>query len=92
MKERTLRKELAQCKRYIWRLWVTDVAFNLKGSAETTMRGEMDGHGIWMWDEEKYRRIQENALRGIKSPTRTRFDSGVGGIIIDTSNVSCKKD
>jgi hypothetical protein len=55
-------------------------------SAETSMRGEMDGHhGIWMWDEEKYRRIQGNALRGIKSPTRTRFDSGVGGIIMETS-------
>jgi len=61
-------------------------------SAETSMRGEMDGHhGIWMWDEEKYRRIQGNALRGIKSPTRTRFDSGVGGIIMETSEVDCEK-
>jgi len=48
------------------------------------MRGEMDGHhGIWIWDEMKYRRIQDNLQNGIKSPMRTRFDSGIGGIILD---------
>jgi hypothetical protein len=30
-------------------------------------------------------------MRGIKSPTRTRFDSGVGGIIIETSEVGYEK-
>jgi hypothetical protein len=58
------------------------LADGMKG--ETSMRGEMDGHhGIWIWDEKKYRRIQDNLRNGIKSPTRTRFDSGVGGIILD---------
>ena len=51
---------------------------------DTSMRGEMDGHhGIWIWDEMKYRRIQDNLQNGIKSPMRTRFDSGIGGIILD---------
>lgn len=52
----------------------------------TSMKGDMDGHhGIWMWDEEKYQRIQQAARSGIKSPSRTRFDSGVGGILLDTA-------
>lgn len=51
---------------------------------KTSMQGELDGHhGIWMWDEEKYRNIESNRLQGIKSPMRTRFDSGVGGILLD---------
>ena len=51
---------------------------------DTSMKGDFDGHhGLWMWDEEKYRRITVNTLNGIKSPTRTRFesvDSGIAGI------------
>jgi hypothetical protein len=51
---------------------------------ETSMRGEMDGqNGVWIWDEKKFRGIQDNLRNGIKSPTRTRFDSGVGGILLD---------
>ena len=51
---------------------------------DTSMKGEMDGHhGIWIWDEKKYRRIQDNLRNGIKDPMRTRFDSGIGGIILD---------
>lgn len=51
---------------------------------KTSMRGELDGHhALWMWDEGKYRKIQENLRNGIKSPTRIRFDSGVGGMILD---------
>ncbi|KAH8796492.1 hypothetical protein BGZ57DRAFT_747597 [Hyaloscypha finlandica] len=58
------------------------LAEGMKG--ETSMRGEMDGHhGVWIWDEKKYRGIQDNLRNGIKSPTRTRFDSGVGGILLD---------
>jgi oxysterol-binding protein-related protein 9/10/11 len=58
------------------------LAQGMKG--ETSMRGEMDGHhGVWIWDEKKYRGIQDNLRNGIKSPTRTRFDSGVGGILLD---------
>lgn len=33
---------------------------------------------IWAFDEKKYRRTIQNDLNGIKSPTHTRFDSGVG--------------
>jgi hypothetical protein len=56
------------------------------------MAGVMDGHhhGLWMWDEEKYRRqgepVMESAAsmtvedQGTKSATRTRNDSGVGMI------------
>jgi hypothetical protein len=52
--------------------------------AETSMRGEMACcHGIWMWDAAKYRRLEDNLRDGIKSPVRTRFDSGVGGILLD---------
>lgn len=44
-----------------------------------------DGPGrmIWKFDEEKYKRIMENQHNGIKSPTRSRFDSGVGFLEIE---------
>ncbi|KAE8445502.1 hypothetical protein EG329_013392 [Mollisiaceae sp. DMI_Dod_QoI] len=51
---------------------------------KTSMKGDLDGHHeIWAWDEKKYRRIENNRHQGIKSPMRTRFDSGVGGILLD---------
>ena len=56
-------------------------------------KGERDdaaAHGIWVWDEEKHRRIQEHRLKGIKSPMRTKFesvDSGVGGIDLGMTGV-----
>ncbi|KAH8687435.1 hypothetical protein BGZ60DRAFT_362793 [Tricladium varicosporioides] len=61
------------------------LAEGLKG---TSMKGEMDAHHmIWLWDEEKYQRIQENSRNGIKSPTHARFDSGVSGMhIMDTNS------
>jgi len=62
------------------------VAENLAGgmNRKTSIQGDMDGHhDIWMFDQEKYRRIENNRLQGIKSPMRTRFDSGVGGILLD---------
>lgn len=40
-------------------------------------------HGIWLWDEEKYRRIEEAKMNRMKSPTRIRFDSVVEGMIED---------
>lgn len=64
------------------------LAEGIKG--EFSLKGEMDGqHCLWMWDEEKYRRVQGNMFNGVKSPTRTRFDSGVGGIIMDSTG-SCQ--
>jgi hypothetical protein len=73
-------------RRYFSKVDEDPVAEKLVGGmkGETSTRGEMGGHqGIWIWDEQKYRRIQDNLRNGIKSPTRTRFDSGVGGIILD---------
>lgn len=48
-----------------------------------SMKGELGAghHEIWAWDEEKYRKIQRDMMDGVKTPTRTRFHSGVGGII-----------
>ena len=63
------------------------LAEGMKG--ETSMKGDMDGHhGLWMWDEEKYQRIQSNLRNGIKSPIRVRFDSGVGGILLDEMSLN----
>ncbi|KAI1465318.1 Oxysterol-binding protein [Daldinia caldariorum] len=44
-----------------------------------------DRHGrmIWKFDDEKYKRILENQRNGIKSPIRSRFDSGVGFLEIE---------
>jgi len=47
------------------------------------LRQQMDGHqGIWLWDEKKYQSIQTGRY-GIRSPRRERFDSGVGGMLMD---------
>ena len=75
-------------RRYFSRAAEDKVAEKLaEGMGDTSMKGEMDvQHGIWTWDEEKYRRLHKSGNEGcyvVKSPTRKRFDSGVGGIIID---------
>ncbi|KAH9212469.1 hypothetical protein DL95DRAFT_340298 [Leptodontidium sp. 2 PMI_412] len=58
------------------------LAEGIKGS--TSMKGDMDGHhGIWMFDEQKYKRVQQSLRNGSRSPMRPRFDSGVGGILVD---------
>ena len=61
-------------------------------SEKTSMKGNMDGtHGLWMWDEEKYRRVNCGGISGMKSPARSKFpsvDSGVGGIELDSSSVA----
>lgn len=53
---------------------------------KTNMRGNLDGaHGLWMWDDQKYRRVSGAGLSEMRSPTRTKFasvDSGVGGITL----------
>ena len=53
-------------------------------NGKTSMKMNMDGvHGIWLWDEEKYRRVSDSALiGGLKAPAWTKstsFDSGIGG-------------
>ena len=54
------------------------LAAGLRG---TCIRSETDANRmIWLWDDEKYQRAQDNLQNGIKSPTHMRFDSGVSGI------------
>ncbi|EPE30455.1 Oxysterol-binding protein-like protein [Glarea lozoyensis ATCC 20868] len=54
------------------------LAAGLKG---TSMRYETDASRmIWLWDEAKYQRVQDNLRNGLKSPTHARFDSGISGM------------
>ncbi|PBP21504.1 Oxysterol-binding protein [Diplocarpon rosae] len=55
---------------------------------DPSFRANMGGHlgGVWMWDEEKYRRVQKESRDGMKSPIRTRLDSGVGGMLLDATD------
>lgn len=71
-------------RRYFSRAKEDSVAEKLAAGmkVETSMKGDMDGHhSVWMWDEEKYQSTQLNLRNGIKSPSRARFDSGIGGIM-----------
>ena len=48
-----------------------------------SIEADMDiKQGAWIWDDEKEKRIE--ASKGIKSPMRGRFDSGVGGLFLDS--------
>lgn len=71
-------------RRYFSRVEVDPVAERLLGDG---LRTEIDGHaGVWRWDEEKHRSIEERMSNGIKSPSRLRFDSldsGIGGLELD---------
>jgi hypothetical protein len=54
------------------------LAAGLKG---TSMKPETDASRmIWLWDEQKYQRVQDNLRNGLKSPTHVRFDSGISGM------------
>ncbi len=53
---------------------------NPNASLATVMGGHQE---IWLWDEEKYRKTEIGRFDRIRSPARTRFDSGVGGILLD---------
>lgn len=78
-------------RRYFSRVEEDPVAERLAEglSGETSLKGEMDGHhGLWMWDEDKYRRIHKvGSVNGngdpVKRPTRMKFDSGIGGILMN---------
>lgn len=58
-----------------------------KGICKKGLRVEMDGgHGFWRWDEGKFEAVEERRRNGVKSPTRTRFqslDSGIGGMTLE---------
>jgi hypothetical protein len=85
--QRHLRK-LEKCegrehpRRYFTRAQEDPVAEKLaEGLEGISMQPEVDpNHMIWLWDEQKYQRIQDNARNGIRSPTHARFDSGVAGM------------
>ncbi|KAI1761159.1 Oxysterol-binding protein [Hypoxylon sp. FL1150] len=70
-------------RRYFTRAERDPVAERLSVMGKT---GAADGHDtmIWKFDDEKYKRIVEYKQSGIKSPTHSRFDSGIGVIEIET--------
>ena len=57
--------------------FVDDVALQ---HAEGNGNDDVEGIMSWKFDEDKYRRTVQNAAEGVKSPTHTRFDSGIGMI------------
>ncbi|KAI1341191.1 Oxysterol-binding protein [Xylariaceae sp. FL0016] len=57
------------------RLAVRSVGSKGKGAAAEVSH---DSGMVWMFDADKFRRIEEGRREGIKSPTHARFDSGVG--------------
>jgi hypothetical protein len=66
------------------------VAMKLAAGLKSTSIGcEMDAsHMIWLWDEEKYQRVQDNKRNGAKSPTHARFDSGISGMDFKGLNIT----
>lgn len=70
-------------RRYFTRAERDPVAERLLVTGKT---GGADGHDamIWKFDDEKYKRIMEYQQKGLKSPTHSRFDSGIGIIEIET--------
>ncbi|KAI0594811.1 hypothetical protein F4775DRAFT_419217 [Biscogniauxia sp. FL1348] len=70
-------------RRYFVQAKADPVADNL--SIKVKGAAEHDEHKmIWKFDDDKYRMITENQNQGIKSPTHTRFDSGIGFIEVET--------
>ena len=52
---------------------------------KTSMKGNMDAaHGLWMWDEEKYRRANGDGLNERKTPARSKKTSVDSGIDVDS--------
>ncbi|KAI5921056.1 hypothetical protein F4810DRAFT_722858 [Camillea tinctor] len=69
-------------RRYFFQAKADPVADNLSIGVKGTV--EHDEHRmVWKFDDDKYRKIIESQRQGIKSPTHTRFDSGVGFIEAD---------
>lgn len=79
--QRALRKEEAREGR-TWEGRYFTLAENDPAVARLALRGKHepchDYHVYWKFDESKHDRIKENQLRGMKSPTHARFDSGIG--------------
>lgn len=88
--QRILRKEEAKDGRTWEKRYFTSV--NHDPSVEgLVLRGKNepchDYRVYWKFDESKHDRIRENQLQGLKSPTHTRFDSGVGMLPDDVLEV-----
>ncbi|PBP21917.1 putative oxysterol binding protein [Diplocarpon rosae] len=75
-------------RRYFSRMGRDFVAERLaEGIKDPSFSANMGGYlGVWMWDEEKYRRVQKESRDGMKSPIRARLDSGVGGMLLDDTD------
>lgn len=70
-------------RRYFSRAAEDVIADRLAGQLEGVKESMDGGEGVWMWDEEKYRRVSCTVgLSGLRSPRRERFDSGVGGMMM----------
>ncbi|KAI2616201.1 Oxysterol-binding protein [Hypomontagnella submonticulosa] len=68
--------------RYFTQTEKDPVAEQLSISSKTATADGVDKM-VWKFDEDKYSRIMENQRNGIKSPTHTRFDSGIGFLEIE---------
>lgn len=62
----------------------------VKGVKAGGLESMMGGREVWAWDEEGWRKWEEKTKgrkcdvgSRVKSPMRMRFDSGVGGILLD---------
>ena len=75
-------------RRYFSRAEEDVVAENLaEGLNEKTSMNMDSSCKLWTWDEEKYLKIGDGILDGMKSPATSRFpsiDSGVSGIKLDS--------
>lgn len=79
--QRVLRKEEAREGR-TWERRYFDLVEVDSSVEKLVLRGKQepchDYHVFWKFDKSKHDRILENQLRGLKSPTHARFDSGIG--------------
>ncbi|CAJ2500146.1 Uu.00g029990.m01.CDS01 [Anthostomella pinea] len=80
--QRALRKEEKAAGQTWERRYFTEVEEDpVMGSLAVKTNGATHGNEkcmVWKFDDGKYRRIIEGQRSGIKSPTHSRFDSGVG--------------
>ncbi|KAG9248554.1 hypothetical protein BJ878DRAFT_452011 [Calycina marina] len=69
--------------RYFSRLDEDPVAKNLaQGIKYVSIAADMDiQHGAWVWDEAKSQRLE--ASKRIRSPTRSRLDSAISGMVME---------
>jgi oxysterol-binding protein-related protein 9/10/11 len=89
--QRAMRKEEAREGRTWERRYFTSIPQD-PAVESLVLRGKHepchDYRVFWKFDESKHERIKENQLRGLKSPTHTRFDSGIGMSLDDVAEES----